>query len=74
MAEHLAAGSQVMLFLQPPWLCAGSDLPPVRLGAACERCDAWYTWHQAGRRLHCHHCLDSVRPLPHHCPGVAAAS
>jgi primosomal protein N' (replication factor Y) len=35
--------------------------------AACERCDAWYTWHQAGRRLHCHHC-DSVRPLPHHCP------
>ncbi|MGL5538026.1 MAG: replication restart helicase PriA, partial [Aeromonas veronii] len=67
MAEHLAAGNQVMLFLNRRGYAPALICHQCGWSAACERCDAWYTWHQAGRRLHCHHC-DSVRPLPHHCP------
>ncbi|WP_081606401.1 primosomal protein N' [Aeromonas diversa] len=67
MAEHLAAGNQVMLFLNRRGYAPALICHQCGWSAACERCDAWYTWHQAGRRLHCHHC-DSVRPLPHSCP------
>ncbi|MGL5226478.1 MAG: primosomal protein N' [Aeromonas sp.] len=67
MAEHLAAGNQVMLFLNRRGYAPSLICHQCGWSAACERCDAWYTWHQAGRRLHCHHC-DSVRPLPRSCP------
>lgn len=67
MDEQLAAGNQVMLFLNrrgyaPALLC--HDCGWV---AACPHCDAYYTWHQQDRRLHCHHC-DHIRPVPTQCP------
>lgn len=67
MDEQLAAGNQVMLFLNrrgyaPALLC--HDCGWV---AACPHCDAFYTWHQQDRKLHCHHC-DHIRPVPHQCP------
>ena len=67
MDEQLAAGNQVMLFLNrrgyaPALLC--QDCGWV---AACPHCDAYYTWHQQDRRLHCHHC-DHIRPVPTQCP------
>ena len=67
MDEQLTAGNQVMLFLNrrgyaPALLC--HDCGWV---AACPHCDAYYTWHQQDRRLHCHHC-DHIRPVPTQCP------
>ena len=67
MDEQLAAGNQVMLFLNrrgyaPALLC--HDCGWV---AACPHCDAFYTWHQQDKKLHCHHC-DHIRPVPHQCP------
>lgn len=67
MGEHLAAGNQVMLFLNRRGYASSLICHQCGWSAACERCDAWYTWHQSSRRLHCHHC-DSIRPLPHTCP------
>ncbi|MGL5949702.1 MAG: primosomal protein N' [Aeromonas sp.] len=67
MSEQLRAGNQVLLFLNrrgyaPALLCHGCGW-----SAACPRCDAWFTWHQGARRLHCHHC-DSTESVPHTCP------
>lgn len=67
MAEHLAAGNQVMLFLNRRGYASALLCHQCGWSAACERCDAWYTWHHASHRLHCHHC-DSIRPLPRTCP------
>ncbi len=67
MAEELGKGNQVMLFLNrrgyaPVLLCHDCGWL-----ADCERCDAHYTWHKNGNRLHCHHC-DHQRPRPPQCP------
>ncbi len=56
LAEHLARGHQVLLFLNrrgyaPTLLC--HDCGWV---AHCRRCDAHLIYHQAQRRLRCHHC------------------
>jgi primosomal protein N' (replication factor Y) len=56
MRGHLAAGSQVLLFLNrrgyaPVWLCA--DCGWI---AQCPRCDARLTFHQRADVLTCHHC------------------
>lgn len=63
---HLAAGNQVMLFINrrgyaPALLC--HDCGWV---APCERCDAAMTLHRGGRRIDCHHC-GAVRPTPASC-------
>ncbi len=67
MAQQLQAGNQVMLFLNRRGYAQSLLCHHCGWIAACGRCDAYYTWHQGARRLHCHHC-DSQRPVPTHCP------
>ena len=56
MTHHLAAGHQVLLFLNrrgfaPTLLCHGCGWI-----ARCTRCDSHLTLHQHSRQLRCHHC------------------
>ena len=67
MQHHLQAGNQVMLFLNRRGYAQALLCHQCGWIAGCERCDAYYTWHQGSRRLHCHHC-DSQRAIPHCCP------
>ncbi|MEK6748731.1 MAG: primosomal protein N' [Pseudomonadota bacterium] len=65
--HHLAAGEQVLMFLNrrgyaPVLLC--HDCGWV---ADCARCHARYTLHQQRKRLICHHC-DSQAVVPAQCP------
>jgi primosomal protein N' (replication factor Y) len=67
MRTHLAAGSQVLLYLNrrgyaPTLLCQGCGWI-----APCHSCDARLTVHLAGNRLACHHCGAEER-LPERCP------
>ena len=67
IGKHLAAGNQVILFLNrrgyaPALLC--HDCGWI---AECPRCDSYYTLHQGQRVLRCHHC-DSQRAIPNQCP------
>jgi len=66
MHRHLAAGTQVMLFLNrrgfsPSLICN-------QCGAVvdCTRCDAHMTLHRTPPHLHCHHC-DRQTPIPRLC-------
>ena len=67
IARHLAAGNQVLVFINrrgyaPVLLCG-------RCGwrARCGHCDANMTFHRQGQRLRCHHC-GAWRPAPAQCP------
>ena len=67
MAETLAAGEQVALFLNrrgyaPLTLCGACGF---RL--QCPHCSAWLVEHRARRRLCCHHC-GYAAPVPRACP------
>ncbi len=72
MEHHLAAGGQVLLFLNrrgyaPALLCHACGWSGL-----CERCDMHMTLHAGQRRLRCHHCgVD--RPAPPACPECGAA-
>jgi primosomal protein N' (replication factor Y) (superfamily II helicase) len=65
--RHLAAGGQVLVFLNrrgyaPTLLCTACGWT-----APCTECDARLTVHQAAGRLRCHHC-GADAPLPARCP------
>ncbi len=65
--EHIAAGNQVMLFLNrrgfaPTLLC-----PKCGWHAECPGCDANMTYHSNSQRLKCHRC-DFERPVDNSCP------
>ena len=67
MAETLARGEQVLLFLNrrgyaPLTLCrtCGQRME-------CPRCTAWLVEHKAGKNLQCHHCGYAM-PFPKNCP------
>lgn len=67
MQQHLAAGNQVLLFLNrrgyaPVLLCHHCGW-----SAQCKRCDSKMTLHQGKNLLSCHHCL-AAGPIPTHCP------
>ncbi len=69
--ETLAAGEQVMLFLNrrgyaPLTLCrkCGHRIE-------CPHCMAWLVEHRFARSLHCHHC-GFRRPVPEACPACEA--
>lgn len=67
MRRHLAAGAQVLLFLNrrgfaPAWYCIECSWL-----AGCQRCDARMTYHQRVARLRCHHC-GAEQPAPPACP------
>ena len=71
--EQLAAGSQVLIFLNrrgyaPLFTCF--DCGWV---AQCRRCDARMTLHLSSRLLWCHHC-GSQRPLDSKCPHCGQGS
>lgn len=66
MGDVLAAGHQVMLFLNrrgfsPVFYCESCGWMAV-----CDRCDARMVYHRSPERLHCHHC-DARRALPATC-------
>ncbi len=72
MREHLAAGDQVLLFLNrrgyaPVLLCHACGWV-----ADCQRCDARMTLHQQQRELRCHHC-GSQRPVDPYCPACGSS-
>jgi primosomal protein N' (replication factor Y) (superfamily II helicase) len=67
MDRHLAAGTQVLLFINrrgyaPTLLCGGCGWI-----APCHSCDARMTVHQRSGRLACHHC-GAEEKLPERCP------
>lgn len=67
MRKELAAGNQVLVFLNrrgyaPAWVC--SD---CRWQGSCPHCSAKLTVHKRTRQLRCHHC-DYSMPLPASCP------
>ena len=71
IAQTLAAGEQIMLFLNrrgyaPLTLCAscGHKL-------TCPSCSAWLVEHRYRKRLACHQCGHEIA-LPQTCPGCAA--
>ncbi|GAB4237599.1 MAG: primosomal protein N' [Kiloniellaceae bacterium] len=71
VSETLAAGEQVLLFLNrrgyaPLTLCRACG---HRL--QCPNCTAWLVEHRLARRLQCHHCGHSSR-LPPACPDCGA--
>ncbi|HLK70745.1 MAG TPA: primosomal protein N', partial [Steroidobacteraceae bacterium] len=64
--RHLAAGSQVLVFINrrgyaPTLLCTGCGWI-----APCAHCDARLTVHRAQRQLRCHHC-GAIESLPERC-------
>ncbi len=71
MADTLAAGEQVALFLNrrgyaPLTLCGACGF---RL--QCPHCSAWLVEHRARRRLCCHHC-GHAEAIPRACPDCGA--
>ncbi|RJG42360.1 primosomal protein N' [Motilimonas pumila] len=66
MQQHLQKGNQVMLFLNRRGYAPALMCHECGWLAQCQRCDAYYTWHQGENRMICHHC-NSQRPIPHQC-------
>jgi primosomal protein N' (replication factor Y) len=65
--EQLAAGNQVLLFLNRRGFAPVLTCHNCGWVGDCPKCDARLTLHLAERRLWCHHCGLS-RPLPGVCP------
>jgi primosomal protein N' (replication factor Y) len=65
--QHLAAGSQVMLFLNRRGFAPALFCPGCGTTEDCERCDARLTVHARAGRLRCHHC-GAEKPLSWSCP------
>lgn len=67
IARHLAAGNQVLVFINrrgyaPVLLCGVCGWQ-----ARCDHCDANMAFHRPGRHLRCHQC-GAWRPAPTQCP------
>jgi primosomal protein N' (replication factor Y) len=71
MQRHLAAGNQVLLFLNRRGFAPVLFCPACGWSAHCARCDAHLTVHLRGRSLACHHC-GAGEPAPPECPNCAA--
>lgn len=67
MEKHLAAGNQVLLFLNRRGYAPAVMCHDCGSMAECPRCNTYYTYHQGRNSLHCHHC-DEQYPKPSHCP------
>ena len=66
--RHLAAGGQVLLYLNRRGYAPSLFCPGCGWVAPCPRCDARLTVHLREHALHCHHC-GAQRALPATCPG-----
>lgn len=71
MAETLAAGNQVLLFLNRRGFAPVLRCSDCGWIADCPRCDARMTVHSRPGGLRCHHC-GTARPLPPSCPHCGA--
>ncbi|UXI01487.1 primosomal protein N' [Photobacterium sp. TY1-4] len=69
MRKHLEAGNQVMLFLNRRGFAPAIMCHACGWLAECQRCDAYYTFHQQSGELRCHHCATQrpVMPQCHQC-------
>lgn len=72
MAKHLAAGQQVMLFLNRRGYSSVLLCHDCGWTAKHEACGRHFTVHRQPEGLHCHHC-EVVKPLPLRCPQCGAA-
>lgn len=68
IARHLAAGNQVLLFLNRRGFAATLLCHDCGWTADCKRCDARMTLHRQPYQLHCHHC-GAVAPVIKVCKG-----
>ncbi|MDG3084652.1 primosomal protein N' [Vibrio hannami] len=66
MRLHLDSGSQVLLFLNRRGFSPALMCHECGWIAECQRCDAYYTYHQNSNEIRCHHC-GSQRPVIHNC-------
>ncbi|MBV1787386.1 primosomal protein N' [Marinobacterium sp. D7] len=66
MHRHLAAGTQVMLFLNRRGFSPSLICNQCGTVVDCTRCDAHMTLHRTPPHLHCHHC-DRQTPIPRAC-------
>ncbi|MCC5887571.1 MAG: primosomal protein N' [Gammaproteobacteria bacterium] len=71
MAETLAAGNQVLVFLNRRGFAPVLRCSDCGWIADCPRCDARMTVHSRPGGLRCHHC-GTARPLPPRCPDCGA--
>jgi primosomal protein N' (replication factor Y) len=65
--RHLAAGNQVLLFLNRRGFAPALFCPGCKDTEQCHRCDARMTVHARAEELRCHHC-GAARPLQWTCP------
>jgi primosomal protein N' (replication factor Y) len=56
IGEHLAAGNQVLLFLNRRGFAPALFCPECKDALQCARCDARLTVHARAGKLRCHHC------------------
>ncbi len=66
MRYHLNEGNQVMLFLNRRGFSPAMMCHDCGWTAECQRCDAYYTFHQHSREMRCHRC-GSGRSVVSHC-------
>ncbi|MEZ8102484.1 primosomal protein N' [Vibrio bivalvicida] len=71
MRRHLKAGNQVMLFLNRRGFSPALMCHECGWIAECQRCDAYYTYHQNSNEIRCHHC-GSQQPIVHQCMGCGS--
>lgn len=64
--EHLAAGTQVLLFLNRRGFATALFCHECAWIMACPRCDLPYVIHQETNSLHCHHC-ETRKKIPQFC-------
>ena len=67
IGEHLAAGNQVLLFLNRRGFAPALFCPGCKDAVECSRCDARLTVHAKAGELRCHHC-GAQRTLEWACP------
>ena len=70
MQRHLAAGGQVLLYLNRRGFAPTLYCPGCAWVAPCTQCDARLTVHSRHQRLICHHC-GATAPVPYACPNCA---
>ncbi len=71
MRRHLAAGGQVLLYLNRRGFAPLLFCPTCSWAAPCGGCDARMTVHMKRSRLVCHHC-GAQTPVPFACPQCGA--
>lgn len=73
MTRHLAAGNQVLLFLNRRGFAPVLMCHDCGWQADCPACDTHLTYHARPEHLHCHHC-DYQRAVPPACPQCGSSN